>query len=82
MSPRFSSVTSASSLVYGTLDGWRRQMVEQEYDLLDAALHRAEHIRSAVGDLPGLRPMGREVVHAERAAPCARSASASGRATR
>ncbi|MDG9722823.1 aminotransferase class I/II-fold pyridoxal phosphate-dependent enzyme [Streptomyces sp. DH41] len=54
--------TSASSLVYATLDGWRRQMVEHGHDLLDAALHRAERIRSAVGDLPGLRPMGGEVV--------------------
>jgi arginine/lysine/ornithine decarboxylase len=54
--------TSASSLVYLTLDGWRRQMVEQGYDLLDAALHRAERIRLAAGDLPGLRPMGQEVV--------------------
>ncbi|MFF7645739.1 aminotransferase class I/II-fold pyridoxal phosphate-dependent enzyme [Streptomyces canus] len=39
--------TSASSLVYLTLD---------------AALHRAERIRLAAGDLPGLRPMGREIV--------------------
>ncbi|MGC9478683.1 aminotransferase class I/II-fold pyridoxal phosphate-dependent enzyme [Streptomyces sp. WG4] len=54
--------TSASSLVYATLDGWRRQMVEHGHDLLDAALHRAERIRSAVGDLPGLQPMGGEVV--------------------
>ena len=54
--------TSASSLVYLTLDGWRRQMVEQGHDLLDAALHRAERIRLAAGDLPGLRPMGQEVV--------------------
>jgi arginine/lysine/ornithine decarboxylase len=54
--------TSASSLVYATLDGWRRQMVEQGYGLLDAALHRAERIRRAVGELPGLRPMGKEVV--------------------
>ncbi|MEU5085547.1 ornithine decarboxylase [Streptomyces sp. NPDC021356] len=54
--------TSASSLVYATLDGWRRQMVEQGHTLLDAALHRAERVRSAAGDLPGLRPMGREAV--------------------
>ncbi|MFG2721516.1 aminotransferase class I/II-fold pyridoxal phosphate-dependent enzyme [Streptomyces sp. NPDC048416] len=54
--------TSASSLVYATLDGWRRQMVEQGHDLLDAALHRALRIRSALDDLPGLRPMGREVI--------------------
>jgi arginine/lysine/ornithine decarboxylase len=54
--------TSASSLVYATLDGWRRQMVEQGHDLLDAALHRAERIRATAGELPGLRPMGGEVV--------------------
>lgn len=54
--------TSASTLVYASLDGWRRQMVEQGHGLLDAALHRAERIRTSVGDLPGLRPMGREVV--------------------
>ncbi|MFF9125457.1 aminotransferase class I/II-fold pyridoxal phosphate-dependent enzyme [Streptomyces sp. NPDC014889] len=54
--------TSASSLVYATLDGWRRQMVEQGHGLLEAALQRAERVRTAAGDLPGLRPMGREVV--------------------
>ncbi|MGW5136402.1 aminotransferase class I/II-fold pyridoxal phosphate-dependent enzyme [Streptomyces sp. NPDC004135] len=55
--------TSASSLVYATLDGWRRQMVEQGHELLEAALRRAERVRTAVAELPGLRPMGREVVH-------------------
>ncbi|MFJ8545266.1 aminotransferase class I/II-fold pyridoxal phosphate-dependent enzyme [Streptomyces sp. NPDC093586] len=60
--------TSASSLVYATLDGWRRQMVEQGHSLLDAALRRAERIRAAAGDLPGLRPMGQEVVDAGLAA--------------
>ncbi|MFD5447930.1 aminotransferase class I/II-fold pyridoxal phosphate-dependent enzyme [Streptomyces sp. NPDC127100] len=60
--------TSASSLVYATLDGWRRQMVEQGHDLLDAALRRAERIRAAAADMPGLRPMGREVVDAGLAA--------------
>ncbi|MFD8225930.1 aminotransferase class I/II-fold pyridoxal phosphate-dependent enzyme [Streptomyces massasporeus] len=54
--------TSASSLVYATLDGWRRQMVEQGHELLDGAIRRAHRIRAAVADLPGLRPMGREIV--------------------
>ncbi|GGZ91641.1 aminotransferase class I/II-fold pyridoxal phosphate-dependent enzyme [Streptomyces echinoruber] len=54
--------TSASTLVYATLDGWRRQMVEHGHDLLEAALRRAERIRAAAADLPGLRPMGAEVV--------------------
>ncbi|MEU6369621.1 ornithine decarboxylase [Streptomyces sp. NPDC046931] len=60
--------TSASSLVYATLDGWRRQMVERGHELLESALHRAERIRSMAGDLPGLRPMGSEVVEAGLAA--------------
>lgn len=48
--------------MYATLDGWRRQMVEQGHDLLDGALLRAERIRATAGELPGLRPMGGEVV--------------------
>lgn len=54
--------TSASTLVYATLDGWRRQMVEQGHGLLEGALRRAGRVRAAVADLPGLRPMGEEVV--------------------
>ncbi|GGW71048.1 ornithine decarboxylase [Streptomyces lucensis JCM 4490] len=54
--------TSASSLMYAALDGWRRQMVEQGRDLLDTALHRAERIRAQLRELPGLRVMGGEVV--------------------
>jgi arginine decarboxylase len=56
--------TSSSSLVYATLDGWRRQMAEQGHDLLEAALRRAARIRKAVADMPGLRLMGQEVVDA------------------
>jgi arginine decarboxylase len=56
--------TSSSSLVFATLDGWRRQMAEQGYELLDAALRRAERIRKDVLGLPGLRLMGQEVVDA------------------
>ncbi|MFK4144629.1 aminotransferase class I/II-fold pyridoxal phosphate-dependent enzyme [Streptomyces sp. NPDC004065] len=54
--------TSASTLVYAALDGWRRQMVEQGHELLDGALRRAERIRAAAGELPGLRVMGGEIV--------------------
>ncbi|MGW4565506.1 aminotransferase class I/II-fold pyridoxal phosphate-dependent enzyme [Streptomyces sp. NPDC004561] len=54
--------TSASTLVYGALDGWGRQMAEQGRELLDAARHRAERIRAVLGELPGLRVMGGEVV--------------------
>lgn len=54
--------TSASSLVYATLDGWRRQMVEQGRELLGTALERARRIRAAAAELEGLRVMGPEVV--------------------
>ncbi|GAA3387467.1 ornithine decarboxylase [Streptomyces roseoviridis] len=60
--------TSASSLVYATLDGWRRQMVQHGRELLGGALQRAERVRKAAASLPGLAPMGDEVVAAGLAA--------------
>jgi arginine/lysine/ornithine decarboxylase len=54
--------TSSSSLVYASLDGWRRQMVEQGHDLLEAAIRRAERTRERVAALEGLRLIGQEVV--------------------
>ncbi|WP_028047975.1 aminotransferase class I/II-fold pyridoxal phosphate-dependent enzyme [Cellulomonas sp. URHE0023] len=54
--------TSSSSLVYLTLDGWRRHMVESGKELLSEALARAGRIRTAVEGLEGLSLMGREVV--------------------
>ncbi|MFP1625422.1 aminotransferase class I/II-fold pyridoxal phosphate-dependent enzyme [Streptomyces sp. 5K101] len=60
--------TSASSLVYASLDGWRRQMAEQGYELIDGALRRARRLREAVAALPGLRLMGPEIVAAGLAA--------------
>src|SRR3954452_3012 len=53
--------TSSSSLVYLTLDGWRRHMVERGEELLGGALARAERIRTGIDGLPGLSLMGREV---------------------
>jgi arginine decarboxylase len=61
--------TSASSLVYATLDGWRRQMVEQGEKLLSTALSLAHRVREEIDGLPGLRVMGeREFVGPDRAA--------------
>ncbi|MGW0228050.1 aminotransferase class I/II-fold pyridoxal phosphate-dependent enzyme [Actinopolymorpha singaporensis] len=54
--------TSPSTLVYGSLDGWRRQMVEQGHGLLDAAIRRAERVRDVVADTPGLELLGDQVV--------------------
>ncbi|MFJ9643773.1 aminotransferase class I/II-fold pyridoxal phosphate-dependent enzyme [Streptomyces sp. NPDC101206] len=62
------ATTSASTLVYATLDGWRRQMAENGRELLDAALHRAQRIRAAAQGLPGLQVMDREVVRSGLAA--------------
>jgi len=54
--------TSPSSLVYATLDGWRRQMVEYGETLLGAALSLAHETRAALAGLPGIRVMGEEFV--------------------
>src|SRR4051812_36634689 len=54
--------TSSSALVYLTLDGWRRQMVEQGEQLLGAVLVRAARLRAAIEGMDGLALMGREVV--------------------
>src|SRR5215213_5272902 len=54
--------TSSSGLIYLTLDGWRRQMVEQGEELLGAALARAVRLREAIDGIDGLSLMGREVV--------------------
>jgi arginine/lysine/ornithine decarboxylase len=52
--------TSPSSLVYATLDGWRRQMVEHGRRLLDDALALAHETRAALAELPDIRVMGDE----------------------
>jgi arginine/lysine/ornithine decarboxylase len=54
--------TSASSLVYCSLDGWRRQMVEQGEALIGRILDLAQETRERVGRIGGLRLMGEEVV--------------------
>jgi len=54
--------TSSSALIYLTLDGWRRHMVEQGEELLGAALARAARLREAIEGMAGLELMGREVV--------------------
>ncbi|MFJ7214742.1 aminotransferase class I/II-fold pyridoxal phosphate-dependent enzyme [Amycolatopsis sp. NPDC098790] len=43
--------TSASSLVYAALDGWRRQMAEQGKQLLDGALQLVTSVRGRLGEL-------------------------------
>src|SRR3954451_17959218 len=59
--------TSASSLVYASLDGWRRQMVEQGTDLLGRVIELARETRERIGRIDGLRLMGDEVIGAQMA---------------
>jgi arginine/lysine/ornithine decarboxylase len=54
--------TSSSALVYLTLDGWRRQMVEHGEELLGSAIERAARVTKAIDGMAGLDLMGREVV--------------------
>src|SRR5215218_3266227 len=46
--------TSSSSLVYASLDGWRRQMVEDGEQLLQRALERADQVRSDFASMKGV----------------------------
>src|SRR3954449_10358827 len=56
------ATTSASSLVYATLDGWRRQMVEHGTELMGAAVALARRVREEVTQIDGLAVMGEEIV--------------------
>src|SRR3954451_2367627 len=59
--------TSSSTLVYASLDGWRRHMVQDGHRLLDVALGRANRLRSVIDSLPGLDLMGREIIRPDGA---------------
>ncbi len=54
--------TSASSLVYRSLDRWRRQMVEQGAGLLERTIRLVTETRERIDGIEGLRLMGDEVV--------------------
>ena len=51
------STTSTSSLIYGVLDGWRRQMVEQGRGLIDGALKYAQAAREGINAIDGLHAL-------------------------
>ena len=59
--------TSSSSLVYGSLDGWRRQMVEQGEELLGRVVDLAERTRERIAEIDGLRLLGDDAVGPGRA---------------
>jgi arginine decarboxylase len=54
--------TSASSLVYCSLDGWRRQMVEHGQELLGDAVALARQTRDRIAHIDAIDLMGAEVV--------------------
>jgi arginine decarboxylase len=54
--------TSASSLVYASLDGWRRHMVEEGQQLMSRTLALADDARSRLGGVDGISVMGAEVI--------------------
>ena len=60
--------TSPSVLVYAALDGWRRQMVQDGWRLLDDALDLARTTRAAIGGIDGLHVHGTEFLGPDRAA--------------
>jgi arginine/lysine/ornithine decarboxylase len=57
--------TSPNVLLYAAIDGWRRQMVERGSELLQKALELASHLRTAIGNLPGLRVLEDELISEE-----------------
>ena len=59
--------TSASSLVYCSLDGWRRHMVEHGEQLLGRTIELAETTRARIEAIDGLRLMGDDSLGAGKA---------------
>ncbi|MFI6865829.1 aminotransferase class I/II-fold pyridoxal phosphate-dependent enzyme [Nocardia sp. NPDC050406] len=57
--------TSPNVLLYSAMDGWRRQMVEQGHELLDAALETARYARRNLSAIPGISVMEDELLGVE-----------------
>jgi arginine/lysine/ornithine decarboxylase len=56
------STTSPTSLVYATLDGWRRQMVEEGEQLIGQAMQRAQRIAAGIAGHVGLTVLDEEIM--------------------
>jgi arginine/lysine/ornithine decarboxylase len=56
------ATTSANVLIYAAMDGWRRQMVEQGHELLDAALRLVGRTRERIEAIQGLHVMKEELL--------------------
>ncbi len=57
--------TSPNVLVYSAIDGWRRQMVQQGHDLLEAGLRLADRARTELARIPGIQVMEKELLGVE-----------------
>jgi arginine/lysine/ornithine decarboxylase len=59
------STTSANTLLYAAMDGWRRQMVQEGKAMIDKALELTRGLRRDIEAIPGLHVLEDELVHAE-----------------
>ena len=57
------TTTSPSALMYGSIDGWPRQLALHGQELIDGALARAARIRDRLARVPGLSVMD-DSIHA------------------
>src|SRR3954454_8194036 len=56
------TTTSPNALLYGSIDGFRRRMVSEGRELLDAGLDRANRLRVRLGKVPALEVMDESVI--------------------
>ena len=56
------TTTSPSALLYGSIDGFRRRMVDEGRRLLDDALGRANHLRVRLGKIAGLSVLDESII--------------------
>ncbi|WP_220725947.1 Orn/Lys/Arg family decarboxylase [Arthrobacter cheniae] len=61
----FLATTSASTLIYAAMDGWRRQMVQDGHDMIDRALALTRRVREQIEELPGLHVLEEELTSHE-----------------
>src|SRR4051794_40647699 len=57
--------TSPNLLIYGAMDGWRRQMVQHGHELFSAALQLARSLRSEIERLPDVEVLDAELLGVE-----------------
>jgi arginine decarboxylase len=56
------TTTSPSALLYGSIDGFRRRMLSEGRQQLDAVLGRANHLRARLGKIAGLEVMDESIL--------------------